>query len=215
MIKDGITYYYHLNAHGDVTSFTDTNGNVVAEYEYDAWGNILSQSGSMASMNPYRYAGYRYDEETGLYYLMARYYDAEIGRFIARDIIQGFRERPNSLNLYLYAENNPIIFIDPHGNTPYYYPNDNRIVQTATGAMLIYSAYLYTQEVVSDVLEDAIFWAKGKKTAVPSKLKNKDGTVKLPHNSDVWTKNGKKNIQVKIGNWRRQMTVTLGATTGI
>jgi RHS repeat-associated protein len=59
----------------------------VAEYEYDAWGNILSQTGSLASENPYRYAGYRYDEVTGLYYLMARYYDTNIGRFITVDMI--------------------------------------------------------------------------------------------------------------------------------
>ncbi|MHB1421195.1 MAG: RHS repeat-associated core domain-containing protein [Bacillota bacterium] len=61
---------------------TDINGDIVATYEYDAWGNILGQLGTMASANPYRYAGYRYDEFTGLYYLLARYYDANIGRFI-------------------------------------------------------------------------------------------------------------------------------------
>lgn len=80
--KNGVTYYYHLNAHGDIVGLTDSNGAIVATYEYDAWGNILGQLGTMASANPYRYAGYRYDEFTGLYYLMARYYDASIGRFI-------------------------------------------------------------------------------------------------------------------------------------
>jgi len=119
MIKDGATYYYHVNAHGDVTSLTDENGNVVAQYEYDAWGNILSQSGTMASINPYRYAGYMYDEETGLYYLMARYYDAEVGRFITRDTFAGFSSNPQSLNLYVYSYNIPVNLIDPSGHTPH------------------------------------------------------------------------------------------------
>ena len=62
-----------------------SNGSIVATYEYDAWGNVTGQLGTMASVNPYRYAGYRYDEYTGLYYLMARYYDPSIGRFINTD----------------------------------------------------------------------------------------------------------------------------------
>ena len=75
-------YYYHYNAHGDVVMVTrDTDKGVneitksdliVASYVYDAWGNILYQEGSFADKNPYRYAGYTYDKETGHYYLMAR-----------------------------------------------------------------------------------------------------------------------------------------------
>ncbi|WP_330218373.1 RHS repeat-associated core domain-containing protein, partial [Virgibacillus pantothenticus] len=54
---------------------TDQSGNVVASYEYDSWGNPLeSKRTGIALENPFRYAGYHYDEETGLYYLMARYY---------------------------------------------------------------------------------------------------------------------------------------------
>jgi RHS repeat-associated protein len=116
MTKDGVTYYYHINGHGDVTALTDANGNVVAQYQYDAWGNIISQTGTMASSNPYRYAGYRYDEETGLYYLMARYYDANIGRFITRDTFHGFKDDPISLNQYAYTHNNPVMYIDPSGH---------------------------------------------------------------------------------------------------
>lgn len=116
MFKNQTTYFYHVNGHGDVTALTDINGNIVAEYEYDAWGNILSQSGTMASENPYRYAGYRFDETTGLYYLMARYYDANIGRFITRDTFHGFQVEPLSLNQYDYVHNNPINFVDPSGH---------------------------------------------------------------------------------------------------
>jgi RHS repeat-associated protein len=115
MIKNSLTYYYHINGHGDVLALTDKDGNVVASYIYDAWGNILSQTGTMESLNPYRYAGYRFDEETGLYYLMARYYDANIGRFIIQDTFHRTDEDPLSINLHLYGNNNPVMNIDPDG----------------------------------------------------------------------------------------------------
>ncbi|MDC3414928.1 RHS repeat domain-containing protein [Terrihalobacillus insolitus] len=115
MIKDETIYYYHFNAHGDVIGLTDENGSFVAEYQYDAWGNIIIQSGSMASKNPYRYANYRYDEETKLYYLITRYYDAYIGRFLTKDKFQGINTEPLSLNRYIYVRNNPVMYIDPSG----------------------------------------------------------------------------------------------------
>ena len=63
----------------------------MVEYTYDAWGNLLSTTGSLAEtlgkLNPLRYRGYVYDHETGLYYLQSRYYDPEIGRFINADAL--------------------------------------------------------------------------------------------------------------------------------
>ncbi|MCE4042575.1 RHS domain-containing protein [Lysinibacillus fusiformis] len=81
MTYRGSTYYYLTNYRGDVQALTDSNGTIVAEYTYDAWGNIINQSGTMASINPYHYAGYRYDEDTKLYYLMACYYNSDTGVF--------------------------------------------------------------------------------------------------------------------------------------
>ncbi|HBB29414.1 MAG TPA: hypothetical protein DC000_09245, partial [Clostridiales bacterium] len=130
MTYNGVTYYYHIDGHGNVTAMTDASGNTVAQYNYDAWGKILSQSGSMAAINPFRYAGYRYDEATGLYYLMARYYDPGVGRFISRDTFHGFEINPQSLNLYAYCANNPVMYIDPSGN---YY-----ISLTNMGKILLY-----------------------------------------------------------------------------
>jgi RHS repeat-associated protein len=118
MTKNGQTYYYHLNGHGDVVALTDSNGNVVAEYEYDAWGNIISQTGPLASENPYRYAGYRYDEETDLYYLMARYYNPKHGNFLSLDPHPGVLDNPITQNGYTYANNNPVMYVDPDGNHP-------------------------------------------------------------------------------------------------
>jgi|GEM_PF-643385 len=116
MTRGNSTYYYHMNGHGDITSLTDANGNVVAQYQYDAWGNIINSSGSMKDTNPYRYAGYRYDKETGLYYLMARYYDASLGRFITRDTFYGYENMPLTLHLYQYCGNNPVNLSDPTGH---------------------------------------------------------------------------------------------------
>ena len=81
----------------------------MAEYKYDAWGNIISETGTFAAKNPYRYAGYRCDPETGLYYLLAWYYDAENGRIISRDAVQ-------QINLDAYAANNPVMFVDRSGH---------------------------------------------------------------------------------------------------
>jgi RHS repeat-associated protein len=116
MTKDGQSFYYLLNHHGDVVALTDSTGAVVASYSYDAWGNIISQTGPMASDNPFRYAGYRYDEDTKLYYLMARYYNPENGVFLSKDPVFGDMYNPLSQNGYGYANNNPVMMVDPDGS---------------------------------------------------------------------------------------------------
>jgi len=122
MTRNGSTYYYHYNGHGDVIALTDTSGNTVATYQYDAFGNVLNSTGTVD--NPYRYAGYRYDEATGLYYLNARYYDPETGRFTTADTFHGYAGDPQSLNLYAYCYNNPLAYVDPDGHDPCYCPRD-------------------------------------------------------------------------------------------
>ena len=88
---NGTAYAYLYNLQGDVIALIDSNGKKVVEYKYDAWGRILSKTGTMAStlgtLNPFRYRGYVYDEETGLYYLRSRYYNPKWGRFINGDLI--------------------------------------------------------------------------------------------------------------------------------
>ena len=70
-------YFLASNPQGDITYIYDIDGNRVVTYNYDAWGNILSISGTKASTigryNPFRYRGYYYDTETGFYYLNSRY----------------------------------------------------------------------------------------------------------------------------------------------
>jgi|GEM_PF-5262972 len=113
-------YYYVKNLQGDVVQVVGTNGQVVAEYAYDAWGNheIVTSVGDVAHINPIRYRSYYYDNETSLYYLKSRYYDSETGRFINADAIQILeltKTDINGLNLFAYCGNDPINYIDHTG----------------------------------------------------------------------------------------------------
>jgi len=110
---EGQKVYYMYNGHGDVTALIDRNGNQVATYYYDAFGTITESTGEQN--NPYRYSGYQYDEETGLYYLNSRMYDPTTARFLQEDTYTGDRRDPLSLNLYTYCHNNPVTYDDPNG----------------------------------------------------------------------------------------------------
>ena len=116
MKKGSATYFYHYNAHGNVIALTDAQGNLAARYQYDTWGNILFQSGSLADENPYRHAGYQYDRETGLYYLIARYYHPTYGVFLSLDPDPGDADDILTQNGYTYANNNPVMLVDPDGH---------------------------------------------------------------------------------------------------
>ncbi len=110
---NGNWYYYLYNAHGDVIGLTDSQGNIVNSYEYDAWGNVLNQTETID--NPLKYAGQYYDEELQMYYLRARYYDPSIGRFTSIDAVEGSITQPLDMNQYVYCRNNPILYFDYTG----------------------------------------------------------------------------------------------------
>ena len=110
----GKTAFYFYNGHGDVVSLLDETGNMIASYYYDTFGNPVDTNDSIG--NPYRYSGYQYDTETGLYYLKSRYYDSSIARFISEDAYRGSKEDPLSLNLYTYCHNEPIMYKDHDGH---------------------------------------------------------------------------------------------------
>ena len=134
--RNDVPYWFVKNLFGDVEEVRDVNGNLVAEYTYDAWGSHLcisqdgtvignSKTGAVAgfenhigNLNPIRYRGYYWDAEISFYYLKTRYYDPEVGRFINADAIQNAMMQIyqiNGLNLFAYCLNNPIMNVDPYG----------------------------------------------------------------------------------------------------
>jgi RHS repeat-associated protein len=117
MNKGGQKFFYHSNAHGDIIALTDASGQKVASYEYDAWGNVLkAEEADQVKDNPYRYAGYQFDHETGLYYLIARYYNPSHGVFLSMDPDPGDDDDILTQNGYTYANNNPVMLVDPDGH---------------------------------------------------------------------------------------------------
>ena len=116
-------YYYLYNVQGDVIAIMRAaTGQVVARYSYDAWGKctVTNATGyTVGNKNPFRYRGYYYDTETGLYYLNSRYYSPEFGRFISADnAISNSGKSVNGYNLFAYCFNNPVNMDDQAGNWP-------------------------------------------------------------------------------------------------
>ena len=119
-------YYYIKNLQGDITKIVNHQGKVMVEYTYDAWGNILKEKSNVTpsyatvkEFNPFRYRGYVYDTDTGLYYLQSRYYDPKTGRFINADdtaYVDTNSGTPLSTNMFAYCENNHICRNDASGN---------------------------------------------------------------------------------------------------
>lgn len=129
MNLNGVEYYYIRNGQKDITGLFDSSAVQVVSYLYDSWGRLVSikdQDGAdvtdnadhVGYKNPYRYRGYRYDSETGLYYLNSRYYNPEWGRYLNTDAVAGKTGVLLSHNLFAYSMNNPINMEDPNGYWP-------------------------------------------------------------------------------------------------
>ena len=113
-----ITYLCRKDMLENIIALIDSNGNTVVQYNYDAWGNHkvvdangneITSSTHIGNLNPFRYRGYYYDVETGLYFLQTRYYDPVVGRFLNRDSVNyADPQTINGLNLYTYCGNNPV-----------------------------------------------------------------------------------------------------------
>ncbi len=120
-------YYFDKNTLGDIISIRNQDGQIVATYDYDAWGRtvvmdegygIETSTTFIGNINPFRYRGYYYDNETGFYYLQTRYYDPEIMRFINADnyeLVPTLAQTAGQLNMYAYCNNNPIMYTDETG----------------------------------------------------------------------------------------------------
>ncbi len=120
-----LTYWFEKNLFGDIVAVYGNDGTKLISYTYDAWGNFTttvhndSASASIAEWNPFKYRGYYYDEDLGLYYLQTRYYDSTTGRFINADnMMSGVNGSLHGYNLYAYCFNNPVSLSDLSGNWP-------------------------------------------------------------------------------------------------
>ena len=137
----GKIFYYVKNLQGDIVKILDEDGNEKASYVYNAWGNILSQSeDELSSINPLRYRGYVYDEETVMFSLQTRYYDPTTGRFINADdtaYVDTNSGTPLSTNMFAYCENNAVKGVDYNG-----YRAIN-ISYKLLGLMMSNAGYLY------------------------------------------------------------------------
>jgi RHS repeat-associated protein len=105
--------FYVYDGAGSVRQLTNSAGVVTDEYEYDAYGNSFTKSGT--TPNNYLYRGEQYDSDLALYYLRARYYNAGTGRFMSRDPEEGKAKYPASFHKFLYANGDPVNMIDPRG----------------------------------------------------------------------------------------------------
>ena len=123
--RDGKKSYYVYDGHGSVRALADESGKVTDTYVYDAFGNLISSSGS--TKNDFLFAGEQFNPVTGLYYLRARYMNPIVGTFISMDSYEGSIDDPVSLHKYLYANANPVSNSDPSGY------NTMADFETATG----------------------------------------------------------------------------------
>ena len=118
VVYNGVPYAYVKSLQGDIVAILDENGNAVVSYGYDAWGAPLWCTGELAEtlgkVQPFRYRGYVFDEETGLYYLRSRYYNPQWGRFANADCLI-VSENAISQNLFRYCKNSPISRKDTNG----------------------------------------------------------------------------------------------------
>ena len=161
-----VTHLYLTNQMGDVISITDTAGALVANYEYSAWGKVLTADSSIAQQNPLRYRGYYYDNETEYYYLQSRYYDSNICRFINADAYkyaQRLKDDSAGLNLFAYCCNDPINNTDYFGTAKIHTLIAGLIIDVAISVMNPGVAATY--DTLGNILK-SYFRSKGKKYAV-------------------------------------------------
>jgi RHS repeat-associated protein len=161
---NGPEYFYIRNQQGDITHLVDSTGVVSVHYLYDGYGTITYQtpSQSIGEMNPYRYRGYRYDEELSWYYLNSRYYSAATGRFLNSDGLLGEFGSILSTNMYAYCVNNPVMNFDPSGES---------IVGIVLFTLFVYAVYEIGVKILELVFQEDL------KDMIPS--------VRLPERIDV------------------------------
>ena len=123
-------FYYHADANGNVTAIVNQNQTLVAQYRYDPFGGLVSQSGPLAEINLYRFSSKEFHQASGLYYYGYRFYDPNLQRWLNRDPIG----EEGGLNLHQYVYNDPVNLYDPLGEDP-----DARTIQFTITTVAAYA----------------------------------------------------------------------------
>ena len=113
-VENNAVQTYHQDALGSTAVISNRDGSLTARYQYDAFGNVQTETGQ-AESNDFTYTGHERDQASGLIYAKARYYDPQLGLFLSRDPFEGYDNTPLSLHRYLYAYQNPMKYVDPDG----------------------------------------------------------------------------------------------------
>lgn len=185
-------YYYIKNLQGDIIGILDNNLQQIVQYTYDSWGNPISikdangneitDTTHIGIINPYRYRSYRYDTETGLYYLQSRYYNPEWGRFLNGDNYGGQIGGILTHNIYAYCLNNPINNYDPDGA---FAIGIGSLISVVVGLIAIVAIPEETWEATAEATAQAASWVAssvkntintitGKKTTVKTQTKYRE-----------------------------------------
>ena len=112
--QGGATHYLHVDGLGSTRALSTSAGQASDRWWYEAFGEVESSTGTSA--NTFLFAGEQLDPNLGYYYLRARYMDPSNGRFTQMDVFSGFSSDPVSLHKYLYANANPVVYVDPSGH---------------------------------------------------------------------------------------------------
>ena len=185
-----VFYYYVTNLQGDVVKILTASGAVVANYSYNAWGKLLSSSGTMASVNPIRYRGYYFDAETGFYYLVSRYYDPQICRFVNVDSQLDSEANFVGCNVFVYCANNPVLRVDPTGC---FIKNIIKIV---------------------DFVIDAFQFYRNDDKKVKA-VDNEDGTIKIKNSANIKTRTARLGYSFYLNHFSEFKDVIKGSSYGV
>ena len=193
------TSYYGYDAGGSVRALFDNTGAVTDTYAYDAFGNTVAQTGS--TVNEFQYRGEQYDASLQMYYLRARYYRPQTGRFLSTDALEG--EVETQPNLYAYASVDPINRVDRSGNDSALVTAEVGAYETPlaaeTGSLVVDAAQQISCEICMEIAQQFAMelvsrglgtWARGFWNIAVGDV------VELGENIDSLTGNGRRAIAV-------------------
>ena len=174
-ILNDVSYLFIKNLQHDIIGIVNTNGEIVAKYVYDAWGNHTVYDGNdspnttasfIGNINPFRYRGYYYDTESGLYWCKSRYYNPEWGRWLSLDSTEYLDfSSINGLNLYAYCVNNPVNMYDPSGRSfESFFQSLSKLFSKEMG---------FTHKCENNIIEGYYFWYEYQSGTGRSKSINK------------------------------------------